>query len=63
MKLTIDNALAVIRTMVEAHFQVCETESFGGYRTCNYLADTDHETIEDFMEEMMETFVSEFEED
>ena len=61
MKLTIDNALSVIRTMVEEHFQECE--SFNGFGEYKYLADTDHETIKDFMEEMMETFDSLFMED
>ena len=56
MKLTIDNALAVIRVMIESHFQECEDK----YK---YLADTDHETIEDFMEEMKDTFIAEFEEE
>lgn len=61
MQLTIDNALAVIRTMVEAHFQ--ESEYDGMYRKSKYLSDTDHETIDEFMEEMKDTFVSEFGED
>ena len=61
MKLTIDNALDVIRSMVEYHFQ--EREDKGIYGKYKYLADTDHETIEGFMEEMKDTFNAEFEED
>lgn len=61
MKLTIDNALAVIREMVEPHFQECEYEFM--QRKNKYLADTDHETIDDFMEEMKDTFIAEFEEE
>lgn len=61
MKLTIDNALAVIKSMVKSHFHECE--SFNGTGEYKYLADTDHETIEGFMEEMKDTFIAEFEED
>ena len=61
MKLTIDDALAVIRGVVEVHFQECEDEFM--YRNSKYLADTDHETIDDFMEEMKDTFLAEFEEE
>lgn len=61
MKLTIDNTLNAIRKMVGCHFKT--VESFNGRGEYYHLIDNDHENIEQFMEEMKDTFIAEFEED
>lgn len=61
MKLTVKNALSAVREIVENHFH--RRESFNGRGEYYYLADTDHETIDEFMEEMRCFFEAKFEED
>lgn len=57
--MTIEQVLSSIRGTIELHFQECEAE--GLYGKSRYLADTDHETVDDLMEEIKDVLCSQFE--